>query len=55
MKWVGHVACTESVRNTHIQNFRKKTEGKRLFRRPGHKWEDNIETYLKESEYCGMG
>jgi len=31
---VGHVAC--------IQNLVKKHEGKRPYRRHGHRWEDNI-------------
>jgi hypothetical protein len=40
MRWRG---CMEGVRNALIG----KPEGKRLFWKPGHRWEDNIKINLK--------
>jgi hypothetical protein len=39
--WVGHVACTEEMRNSG--NLKEET-----LARPRHRWEDNIKMYLEE-------
>jgi len=39
----------------HIRVLVGKPEGKRLLRRPRHKWENNIKTYLQEVGCGGYG
>jgi len=46
MGWVGHVACVGKNRNVY-RTLMEQPEGKGPLARPGHRWEDNIKTYLK--------
>jgi hypothetical protein len=41
MRWAGHVACMEAMKNTQ-RVFLGKPEEKRLHRMPRYKWEDDI-------------
>jgi hypothetical protein len=45
MRWTGRVACMEKASNYKI--IAGKSETKRRFGSPGHRWEDNIKMYLK--------
>jgi hypothetical protein len=47
MRWVGHIAHMEELRNAYKILVRK-PEGKRPLIRPRYKWEDNIGIDLKE-------
>jgi hypothetical protein len=47
VRWVGYVAGMEEMRNAY-KIFIGKPEGKRPCGRPKHRWEDNIEMYLRE-------
>ena len=47
MRWAGHVARMEEGRSVHKVLVRK-PEGKRLWGRPRHRWEDSIKTDLQE-------
>jgi len=49
MRWAGHVACMEEMRNTYKILVRK-PEGKRPHGRPRHRWENNIRMDLMEIE-----
>jgi hypothetical protein len=44
MRWAGHVACMESMRNAY-SSVGGKLGVKRLLGRPRHRWENNIRTY----------
>jgi hypothetical protein len=46
MKWAGHVACTEKIRNIY-KNTAVKCEGNRPHGIYRHRWEDNIKMVLK--------
>jgi hypothetical protein len=48
IKWLGHVACTGEIRNVYKIPVRK-SEGKRQFARPWHRWEANIKVDLNET------
>jgi hypothetical protein len=41
MRWVGHVVCTEEMRNAY-KILIGRLERKRSFRRRSHRWEDDI-------------
>jgi hypothetical protein len=47
MRWAGHVVCMGEDRVVH-RVLVGKPEGKRPFRRPGCRWEDNIKMDLQE-------
>jgi hypothetical protein len=47
MRWAGHVAPMEEMRNTY-EILVGKPEVKRPLGRPRRIWEDNIKMYLKE-------
>jgi len=47
MRWAGHVVRMGDGRGVH-RVLVGKPEGKRLLRRPRHRWEDNIKTDLQE-------
>jgi len=47
MRWVGHVARIGNIKCAH-RVLVGIPEGKRLFGRPGHRWENNIKTDLQE-------
>jgi hypothetical protein len=53
MRWAGHVACIGEGRGLYRFLVRK-PEGKRLFGRPRHRWEDNIKMDLQEVGCGGM-
>jgi hypothetical protein len=46
MRWVEYVECMGEMRNVYKSLIRKPKE-KRPFRRPKHRWEDNIRTDLR--------
>jgi hypothetical protein len=50
IRWAGHVACTEKIRNSYILIGNSEEESP--LRRPRHRFEDNPEVYLKETG-CG--
>jgi hypothetical protein len=52
MRWAGHVACMGKMRNAY-KILVGKTEGKRPLERDRRRWEDNIETDLKEPRIGG--
>jgi hypothetical protein len=52
MRWVGHVACMGEKRTIHMVLVGK-PDGKRPLARSGHRWEDNIQMYLREIEWEG--
>jgi hypothetical protein len=45
-RWVGHVACMGDRRDA-CRMLVERPEGKGLFRRPGHKWEENMKVDFK--------
>jgi hypothetical protein len=45
---MGWPCSTHGSDEKYIQSFIKNPEGKRPFRKPKHKWEDNINIYLKK-------
>jgi hypothetical protein len=47
MRWEGYVACTRSVYEVSIG----KPEGNRPLGRQRHRWDENIETDFKETEW----
>jgi hypothetical protein len=47
MRWAGHAAWMGEIRNAYKILFRKPA-WKRPFRRPRHKWEDNLECILQK-------
>ena len=47
MRWAGHVALIEESRGVY-RGLVGKTEGKKPFGRPKHRWEDNIKIELQE-------
>jgi hypothetical protein len=47
MRWAGHVACTEEMRNAYKILLRKSKE-KRPLGRTRYRWEDTIKMDLKE-------
>jgi hypothetical protein len=47
MRWAGHVANMGEMRNVYTI-FVEKPEGKRTFRTPRQRWEDNIRLDLQE-------
>jgi len=54
MRWEGHVALTEEIRNAY-EILVGKPEGKRPRGIPTRgRWESNIRTYLKEIRSGGM-
>jgi hypothetical protein len=53
MRWVGHVACMEEMRNAY-KIVNGKSEGKRPLRRPRHRWEDNITMDIRETGWKGV-
>jgi hypothetical protein len=52
MRWVGHVACMGEGGGFY-RVLVGRPEGKRLLGRPRHKWEDNIQVDLRETEIDG--
>jgi hypothetical protein len=52
MRWVGHIAHMEKMRNAY-KIFIKKPEGKRPCGRPRHRWEDNITMDLRKIGWEG--
>jgi hypothetical protein len=50
----GHVARLGEVLNAY-SILVGKHEGKRQLRRPRHRWEDNIRTYLSETGWENVG
>jgi hypothetical protein len=52
MRWVGHVAYMEKMRNAY-KILVGKPEQKRTFGRPRHRWEDNIKMDLMETGFGG--
>jgi hypothetical protein len=53
MRWAEHVAHTQEMRHTQ-EILVRKSEGKRLLGRPGHRWDDNTEMELKETGFEDM-
>jgi hypothetical protein len=53
MRWTGHVACMGVERKVH-RVLVGKPEGKRLLRRPRHRWEDGIRMDLREIGLRGV-
>jgi hypothetical protein len=51
MRWAWHVA---RMRDDRIQNFGRKSEGKRSHGRPRYRWEDNIKTEFREMRREGV-
>jgi hypothetical protein len=49
MRWVRHVVCVGEIRNAY-KILVGKPDGKRPFRRPRHRWEDNIKIDLRERD-----
>jgi hypothetical protein len=49
MRWVGHVACLQEIRNANISV--RKPEEKGLLGGPRHRLEDNIKMDLTEMGY----
>jgi hypothetical protein len=47
MRWVGHVVHIKEMRNG-CRIFLGNPEGKRLLRRHGHRWKDNIKINLRK-------
>jgi hypothetical protein len=52
MRWVQHVTCMGQMRNKY-KIMVEKPEGKRPFRRPRHRWENNIRMDLTETGWEG--
>ena len=53
MRWAEHVASM-GLEERPIQGFGGKPEGKRLLRRSGRRWEDNIKMDFQEVGCGGM-
>jgi hypothetical protein len=53
MRWTGHVACMEQMKNSYRILLRK-PKGKRLLGRPRYRWEDNIRMNLREIGWEGV-
>jgi hypothetical protein len=53
MRWIGHAACIEWMRNTY-KTLVRRPEGKRPLGRPGHRWEDYIRIELWEIGWEGV-
>jgi hypothetical protein len=53
MRWAGHVARIWEIRNAY-KILVGKPEWKRPFRRPRHRWEDNIRMDLRETGWEGV-
>jgi hypothetical protein len=53
MRWVGHVACMGERRGA-CRMLVDRPEGKGLFRRPRHMWEENIKMGLQLVGWAGM-
>jgi hypothetical protein len=53
MRLAGHVECNRQMRNGYKILVRK-PEKKRPFRRPRHKWEDNIRMDLRDIRWEGV-
>jgi hypothetical protein len=53
MKWVGHIARMEEMKNAYTILVGE-PEGKKPLRRPRRRWEDNIRTDLKEIGWEGV-
>jgi hypothetical protein len=53
MRWVGHAACMEAIRNAY-NVLVEKLKGKRPLGRPRNRWEDNIRTDLREIWWEGV-
>jgi hypothetical protein len=53
VKWVGHVAHIGEIKNIY-KIFIGIPEGKRQDGRPGHRWESNIRTDLRETRGEGV-
>jgi hypothetical protein len=47
MRWAGHVACMGEMRNGY-KILVEKHEGKRLLRRPRHRWDNNLKMDIRE-------
>ena len=47
LRWVGHVACMGDRRGA-CRILVERPEGKGLFRRPKHRWEENIKMDLQK-------
>jgi hypothetical protein len=52
MRWAGHVAHIEEMRNVYI--LVGKLEGKRPLGRLRHRWLGNIKMDLRETDFGGM-
>jgi hypothetical protein len=53
MRWAGHVAHTEEVRNAYAI-FVGIPEGKRPFGKLRRRWEENIKMDFRETEWEGV-
>jgi hypothetical protein len=53
IRWADDAACTVEIINVY-KNLMGKPKGNRSFRRPRHRWEDNIRTNLKETGWEGV-
>jgi hypothetical protein len=51
---VGYIAYAGEIRNV-CEILVGQPEGKRLYRRPKHRWEDNINKDLREIRWKGVG
>jgi hypothetical protein len=54
MRWGGHIAYIEKLRNTYKVLVRE-AEGKRSVGRSRHRWAYTIKMYLKRSKVGGCG
>jgi hypothetical protein len=54
IKWAGNIARLGRKRNAY-RHLVGKPEGKRPLGRPRHRWNENIEIYIRETVYVGMG
>jgi hypothetical protein len=54
VRWVGYIACVVEARNAYKILVRN-SEGKRLFGKTRHRWEDNIRMNLGERSWEGVG
>jgi hypothetical protein len=53
MRWAGHVASMGENNNAY-RVLVGKPKGRRPLRRPGHRWEDDIKTDLREIGWGGI-
>jgi hypothetical protein len=53
MRWAGHVARMQAIRNAN-KILVGKPEGKRPLGRPRRRWEGNIKLVLRETELEGV-